>query len=136
MSRMTQWDEEGHIRSMGEAGNKPEFPECHRSRIRFLAGSGVTDGSAVWELDVTSALCEKIGSVHAISFVATTTFNERDPIEPTYVTTSSTFSGGSATLRARTWDCRCGRRPNTPFDYHVAIAYAPEEEPAPSGRAG
>lgn len=124
MSALMQWNEDGYVRRMVKDGTKPEG-DCQQTSIRFLAGSGITDGTGQWQLDVAGAVCEQVGLVRAVSFVATTTFNPLiDSIpEPSYAMTACTFSGGFVTLYVRTWDCRCEPKPDTPFDYHVAIAY-------------
>jgi len=125
MSTLMQWTEQGQIREMSENGRKPRGECTPVDGIRFLAGSGVTDAGGQWQLTVADASCEPIGLVHAVSFVATTTFNPLIDVitPPSVVTTAHTASGGNVTLYARTWDCACKAKPNTPFDYHVAIAY-------------
>ncbi|HEX5725366.1 MAG TPA: hypothetical protein VFX98_07855 [Longimicrobiaceae bacterium] len=124
MSELMQWNEDALIRRMTEDGRKPEG-DCQHTSVRFLAGSGITDGTALWTMDVAAAVCEQVGLVRAVSLVATTTFDPRQRIvpEPSYATVGYIVSGGFVTLHVRTWDCRCEPRPKTPFDYHVAIAY-------------
>ena len=125
MSGLMQWNEDAYIREMNEDGTKPAEGDCQRTSVRFLAGSGVTDGSGRWEMQVADAVCEQVGLVRSVSFVATTTFHplvKSMPI-PSYIQTGHTASGGYVTLYARSWGCRCEPQPGTPFDYHVAIAY-------------
>lgn len=124
MSTLMQWNEEGFVRRMTKDGSKPEG-DCRRTSIHFLAGEGVTDATGQWQLSVADAVCEQVGLVGAVSFVATTTFNPLiDSIpKPSYAMTASSVSGGFVTLYVRTWDCRCEPMPHTPFDYHVAISY-------------
>lgn len=126
MNGLMQWNETVRIRPMGPDGAKPaDDGDCQRTTVRFLAGSGRTDGSGQWTLELDPALCEPIGLVRSVSFVATATFDPRIdalPI-PSSVQTGHTAAGGHVTLHARSWDCRCEPQPNTPFDYHVAIAY-------------
>ncbi|HEV3052635.1 MAG TPA: hypothetical protein VGX50_20145 [Longimicrobium sp.] len=125
MSSLMQWMEEGQLRRMVDDGTRPES-DCRPFTITFLAGNGVTDGSGNWKLDLSSAVCEPIGLVQAISFVATPTFNpliDSIPI-PSYIQTGYTgIGGGPVTLYARSWGCRCEPEGNVPFDYHVAIAH-------------
>jgi hypothetical protein len=124
MSELMQWNEDVLIRRMNDEGNKPD-KDCRQTSVRFLAGSGVTDAGGNWSLNVADAVCEQVGLVGAVSFVATTTYNpliDSLPI-PSYIMTAKTISGGYVTLYARTFDCRCELLPNTPFDYHVAISY-------------
>jgi hypothetical protein len=125
MSTLMQWTEQGQIRKMSEDGSKPVGDCTKVDGIRFLAGSGVTDAGGQWQMTVADAVCEQVGLVQAVSFVATTTFDPRIDalIPPSVITTAHTASGGYVTLYARTWDCACELRPHTPFDYHVAIAY-------------
>jgi hypothetical protein len=125
MSSLMQWNEDALIRRMSEDGTRPADDGCRQTSVRFLAGSGVTDGTGQWTLNVADAVCEQVGLVGAVSFVATTTFDPRiDSIpDPSYATTAHDATGGYVTLYARTWDCRCEPRPHTPFDYHVAISY-------------
>jgi hypothetical protein len=124
MNMLMQWNEDAQIRQMVGDGTKPEG-KCQQTSVRFLAGSGVTNASGYWQMDVAGAVCEQVGLVRAVSFVATVTFDPRiDSIpQPSYVMTAHTASGGYVTLFARTFDCKCELKPNTPFDYHVAIAY-------------
>lgn len=125
MSSLMQWMEEGQLRPMVKDGTRPEG-DCERTTITFFAGSGVTDGSGNWVLDLSGAACEPIGLVQAVSFVATTTFDPRIdslPI-PSYIQTGTTgVGGGPLVLYARSWGCRCEPEPNTPFDYHVAVSH-------------
>lgn len=125
MSSLMQWMEEGQVRRMVDDGTRPE-DRCEHTTITFLAGNGVTDGSGNWQLDLSTATCEPIGLVQAISFVATPTFNpfiDSLPI-PSYIQTgNSGVGGGPVTLFARSWGCRCEPEGNVPFDYHVAIAH-------------
>jgi hypothetical protein len=136
MSELMQWNEDGLIRRMTDDGTKPEDRDCRQTSFRFLAGSGVTDASGNWVLNVADAVCEQVGLVGAVSFVATATFNPfidskaatsaatPDSLpEPSYIMTAHSASGGYVTLFARSFDCRCELRPHTPFDYHVAISY-------------
>jgi hypothetical protein len=125
MSELMQWNEDGLIRRMNEEGTKPEDKDCRQTSIRFLAGEGVTDASGNWVLTVADAVCEQLGLVGAVSFVATATFNPLiDSLtRPAYVMTGETHSGGFVTLYVRSFDCRCEMLPNTRFDYHVAISY-------------
>ena len=125
MSTLMQWNEDILVRRMSDDGTKPVDDGCRQTSVRFLAGSGVTDDTGQWTLDVADAVCEQVGLVGAVSFVATTTFDPRlDSIpDPSYATTGHIASGGHVQLHVRTWDCRCEPRPRTPFDYHVAIAY-------------
>lgn len=116
-----QWDGEGYIRSMEWFGTNPDpdSPECDRTRIRLLAGSGVTDAWGSWEMELSSVLCEPLGPVLAISFVATPAV-----LEPMIITTWSAFpTDGYGVLRATSWDCNGRPRRDTPFDYHATIAY-------------
>ena len=125
MGALMQWTENVLVRQMSDDGTRPETKECRETTVRYLAGSGVTDGGGNWSMNVADAVCEQIGLVGGVSFVATATFNPRiDSLpEPSYVMTAETHSGGYVTLYARSFDCRCELRPNTPFDYHVAISY-------------
>ena len=125
MSALMQWNEDAQIRQMSDDGTKPGDGRCQPTSVRFLAGSGVTDAGGYWQMDVANAVCEQIGLVRAVSFVATVTFNPHiDSLpEPSYVMTAHSASGGYVTLFARTFDCKCELKPNMPFDYHVAIAY-------------
>lgn len=124
MSTLMEWNEAANVRTLNEDGTKPES-KCRRTTVRFIAGSGVTDGSGQWQLDLSTVVCEQIGLVGAVSFVATTTYNPLiDSIpRPSYAMTAHTASGGYVTLFVRTWDCRCEPAPDTPFNYHVAISY-------------
>ena len=125
MSSLMQWMEEGYLGRMSNDGTKRDG-DCERTVITFLAGSGITDGSGYWQLDASDQACEPIGLVQAVSFVATTTFDPRIdslPI-PSYIQTGHTgVGGGPLTLYARSWGCDCKPQPDTPFDYHVAIAH-------------
>jgi hypothetical protein len=123
-NQLMQWNEDGLIRTMSDDGTKSD-QDCQQTTIRFLAGSGITDASGQWSLKVADVVCEQIGLVQGVSFVATTTFNpliDSLPI-PSYIQTAHTASGGYVTLYVRTWGCECRPQPDTPFDYHVAIAY-------------
>lgn len=124
MSTLMQWREEAQLRKTGKYGNKPDG-DCVHTDVRFLAGSGVTDGAGQWSLDVPTAVCDPIGSVQAVSFVATTTYDPetKNIPEPSHAMTGHTGSGGFLTLHVRTFTCRCEPKPYTPFDYHAAIAY-------------
>jgi hypothetical protein len=125
MSSLMQWMEEGQIRRMADDGTEPKS-DCQHTTITFLAGNGITDAGGYWKLDLSTATCEPIGLVQAISFVATPTFNpliDSLPI-PSYVQTGYTgIGGGPVVLYVRSWGCRCEPQPDTPFDYHVAIAH-------------
>ncbi|MFL5386096.1 MAG: hypothetical protein ACJ8GN_26575 [Longimicrobiaceae bacterium] len=132
MNLLMQWNENVLVRQMSDDGTKPETKECRETTVRYLAGKGVTDGSGNWQLSLTSpdVVCEQIGLVGGVSFVATATFNpiidkmETDSLErPAFVMTGETHSGGSVTLYVRSYDCRCERLGGVSFDYHVAIAY-------------
>ena len=125
MSELMQWNEDGLIRRMNDEGTKPEDKDCRQTSIRFLAGEGVTDAGGNWVLTVADAVCEQLGRVGAVSFVATATFNPLiDSLtRPAYVMTAETHSGGFVTLYVRSFGCQCEMLPNTPFDYHVAISY-------------
>ncbi|HEX9938496.1 MAG TPA: hypothetical protein VGB15_15270 [Longimicrobium sp.] len=124
MSTLMQWNEDAYIRPMVDDGTKPDG-DCQQTSVRFLAGSGVTNAGGYWQMDVADAVCEQIGLVRGVSFVATVTFNPSIDVipDPSYVMTAHTASGGYVTLYARTWNCKCEPKPDTPFDYHVAIAY-------------
>lgn len=124
MSGLMQWNEDGYIRSMSDDGTNPK-EDCRQTSIRFLAGSGVTDAGGNWALKVADAVCEQVGLVGAVSFVATATYNPTiDSLpRPSYIMTANTHSGGYVTLYARSFDCRCEPLPDVPFDYHVAISY-------------
>jgi hypothetical protein len=124
MSALMQWNEDGYIRTLSDDGTRPK-DDCRQTSIRFLAGSGVTDAGGSWALQVADAVCEQVGLVGAVSFVATATFNPLiDSLpRPSYLMTASTHSGGYVTLYARSFDCHCELLPNVPFDYHVAISY-------------
>ena len=122
MSLLMQWGEDGRVRSMSKDGGTPDPGDCTNARIRFLAGSGVTDSTAFWKLDLAAAACGPLGKVQSVSFVATTTFPAGiGSPEPISISTSwyGTF------LYAYTWDCNCKPRPDTPFDFHVAITEIP-----------
>jgi hypothetical protein len=122
---LMQWNEDALIRPVNDDGTKPDG-DCQQTSVRVLAGSGVTDAAGSWQLTVASVACEQVGLVRAVSFVATATFDPRiDAVQaPGIVSVSHTASGGYVTLYARTWDCLCCEpQPNTPFDYHVSIAY-------------
>ncbi|HET7229494.1 MAG TPA: hypothetical protein VFJ16_05795 [Longimicrobium sp.] len=131
MTWLMEWNEDATIRALSDDGTKKEG-DCQRTTVRFLAGAGRTDASGNWVLKVADVVCEQIGAVRGVSFVATTTFNplvdaagaptDSIPI-PSYPQTAHTASGGYVTLYVRTWNCRCEPAPNTPFDYHVAISY-------------
>jgi hypothetical protein len=129
MSLLMQWNESVLVREMSDDG-KPETKECRETSVRFLAGSGVTDAGGNWVMQVADAVCEQVGLVSGVSFVATATFNPiidaagSDSIQrPAFVMTGHTASGGYVTLYVRSFDCRCAPLPNVPFDYHVAISY-------------
>ena len=124
MNRLIQWNEDGHIREMTPDGQKQDG-DCRQTSVRFLAGSGITDASGNWTMNVADVVCEQVGLVHKVSFVATGTFNPIiDSLQPPgIITVGHTASGGYVTLYARSWDCGCEPKPGTPFDYHVAIAY-------------
>ena len=124
MSAMMQWNEDGLIRTMSDDGTQPK-DDCRQTSIRFLAGEGVTDAGGNWSLKVANAVCEQVGLVGAVSFVATATFNPLvDSIpRPSTVMTAETHSGGYVTLYVRSFDCHCEILGNVPFDYHVAISY-------------
>ena len=125
MGKLMQWTEQGQIRDMTKDGREAAG-DCQKvDGIRFLAGSGVTDASGQWQMIVPDVVCEQVGLVLAVSFVATTTFDPRLDVIPqqTTISTGHIASGGNLSLHAWTWDCRCELRPHTPFDYHVAIAY-------------
>ncbi|HEV7586540.1 MAG TPA: hypothetical protein VGO40_00325 [Longimicrobium sp.] len=124
MSGLMQWNEDGQVREMTKDGTRPDG-DCRKTTIRFLAGSGVTDAGGNWSLNVADAVCEQVGLVGAVSFVATATYDPRiDSLpRPSYIMTANTHSGGYVTLFARSFDCRCELLPDVPFDYHVAISY-------------
>ena len=124
MNGLMQWNEEGHIRPMTPDGPKHDG-DCQRTTFRFLAGAGITDASGNWVLNVADVVCEQVGLVRSVSFVATGTFNPIiDSLQPPgIITVGHTASGGYVTLYVRSWDCRCELKPDTPFDYHVVIAY-------------
>lgn len=125
MSALMQWNEDGLIRQMNDDGTKPDDKDCRQTSIRFLAGEGVTDAGGYWSLSVVDAVCEQVGLVGAVSFVATATFNPLiDSLpRPAYIMTAETHSGGNVTLYARSFGCKCESLADTPFDYHVAISY-------------
>ena len=125
MSELMQWNEDGLIRHMNDEGTKPASDDCRPTSIRFLAGEGVTDAGGNWSLTVADAVCEQLGLVGAVSFVATATYNPLiDSLpRPAYIMTAETHSGGYVTLYARSFGCKCELLPDTPFDYHVAISY-------------
>ena len=124
---LMQWKEPGPARPMVPDGTAPERKECQPADgVLYLAGNGITDGGGNWSLEVRPALCPdvELGLVQTVSMVATPTFDPRiDVLDPCYVTTASTVSGGNVTLHARSWDCRCELKPGTAFSYHAAIAY-------------
>jgi hypothetical protein len=127
MSWLMQWNEDAWVRPvMTDDAGHGDDAGCQRTTVRFLAGSGVTDGSGRWTLELDPAvLCEPVGLVRSVSFVATATFNAHlDALPmPSYLQTGYTAAGGHVTLHAWSWGCRCDPRPNVRFDYHVAIAY-------------
>lgn len=121
MSTLMQWTEDGSVRDMSKDGTTPVKGDCKRARIRFLAGSGVTDDVGGWKLDLTPAVCGTLGNVQAVSFVATTTSPGLDGDDkPGHIRTGWTPLM-VPTLYAYTWDCNCQPKPYTPFDYHIAI---------------
>jgi len=132
MSELMQWNEDVLIRRMNDDGTTAD-KDCRQTSVRFLAGEGVTDAGGHWSLNVADAVCEQVGLVGAVSFVATATFNPlidspagaaTDSLpQPSYVMTAETHSGGYVTLFVRSFDCRCQLLGNVPFDYHVAISY-------------
>ena len=124
MSLLMQWNESVLVREMSDDG-KPETKECRETSVRFLAGSGVTDASGNWVMNVEDAVCEQVGLVGGVSFVATATFNPLiDALpRPSIMMTGETHSGGHVTLYVRSFDCRCEPLGRVPFDYHVTISY-------------
>ena len=131
MSALMQWNEDALVRPMSDDGTTPK-EDCWQRSVRFLAGAGVTDAGGNWVLTVEDAVCEQVGLVSAVSFVATATFNpmvdspggSTDSLpRPSYVMTAHTHSGGHVTLYVRSFDCRCQQLADVPFDYHLAIAY-------------
>lgn len=124
MNGLMQWHEDGQIRPMTPDGQKHEG-DCRQTSIRFLAGSGITDSGGNWVMNVADNVCDQVGLVGAVSFVATGTFNPIiDSLQPPgIITTGHTASGGYVTLYVRNWDCGCKPMPDVPFDYHVAISY-------------
>jgi hypothetical protein len=132
MNLLMQWNENVLVRQMSEDGTKPEVKDCRETTVRYLAGSGITDAGGNWalKLDYPDVVCEQIGLVGSVSFVATATFNpiidepQTDSLErPAFVMTGETHSGGYVTLYVRSYDCSCQRLGDVPFDYHVAISY-------------
>lgn len=132
MNLLMQWNESVLVRQMSDDGTSPEVKDCRETTVRYLAGSGITDGGGNWALKLAypDVVCEQIGVVGSVSFVATATFNpiidatQTDSLErPAFVMTGETHSGGYVTLYVRSYDCRCERLENVPFDYHVAISY-------------
>jgi hypothetical protein len=125
---LMQWKEPGPARPMVDDGTKPASERCEPADgVLFLAGSGITDGSGNWALNVRDALCpdQELGLVQWVSMVATATFNPFiDSIQPPItVTTAWSASGGNVTLYARTHSCKCEPEGGMRFDYHAAIAY-------------
>jgi hypothetical protein len=132
MNLLMQWNENVLVRDMSDDGTMPETKECRETTMRYLAGKGVTDISGNWmlSLDSPDVVCEQIGLVGSVSFVATATFNpsidkmQTDSLgRPAFVMTGETHSGGNVTLYVRSYDCRCEHLGDVPFDYHVAISY-------------
>jgi hypothetical protein len=121
---LMQWQEDAQIRPMTRDGQKHDG-DCQDTTVTFLAGSGITDSGGNWVMNVADNVCKQVGLVRSVSFVATGTFNPIiDALQPPgIITTGHTASGGYVTLYVRSWDCRCELKPDTPFDYHVAIAY-------------
>jgi hypothetical protein len=132
MGALMQWNENVLVRQMSDDGTEPKTKDCRETTVRYLAGSGVTDGGGSWTLplDYPDVVCEQIGLVGDVSFVATATFNpiidqaSTDALErPAFVMTGEIHSGGNVRLFVRSFDCRCEPLPSVPFDYHVAISY-------------
>jgi hypothetical protein len=132
MNPLMQWNENVLVRDMSDDGTKPETQDCRETTVRYLAGSGITDGGGNWvlKLDYPDVICEQLGYVGGVSFVATATFNpiidqeQPDSLQrPAFVMTGDTHSGGYVTLYVRSFDCRCEPLGNVGFDYHAAISY-------------
>ena len=124
MNLLMQWTESVLVREMNDDGT-PATKDCRETSVRYLAGSGMTDASGNWAMNVADAACEQVGLVGGVSFVATATFNPIiDVVQPpAFVMTAETHSGGYLTLYVRSFDCKCEARGNVSFDYHVAISY-------------
>ena len=127
MNLLMQWNEDVLVRDMSDDGTKPESKDCRETTVRYLAGKGITDAGGNWalKLDYPDVVCEQIGLVGSVSFVATATFNPLiDSLpRPSFVMTGETHSGGYVTLYVRSFDCRCEPLGDVAFDYHVAISY-------------
>lgn len=128
MSALFQWTQHGNLRPMSEDGTKPdgdcrEYPEGQP----ILMGTGITDDSGNWALEVRPALCVELGLVQGVSIVATPTQKLEPNIDlllrPAIVTTYWLSFGGSLVFRVRSWDLNGEPAPNVPFSWHATVTH-------------
>jgi hypothetical protein len=121
---LMQWMERGRERRMNPEGTRPlDGSECQNAQFEFLAGSGITDGNGMWQLDVSTVQCEPLGVIEWVSMVATPSRPPRLEVNvaDSFVTTEWSASGGHLRLIVRSFVCRCEPRPHLPFSWHAVV---------------
>lgn len=127
MNALFQWTQHGHLRPMNDAGTEPAG-DCQKlpEGQPVLMGTGITDDSGNWALQVRPAIClYDFGIIDGVSIVATPTThvppNAQVVLRPVIVTTSWTALGGNLTLRVRSWDLKGESAPGVPFSWHATV---------------
>ena len=122
MHTLMQFTETGPYRPMNEEGTKPVADCAEGDGYVFLAGSGITDASGNWSLNVRDAICVGLYIIDDVSMVATPTFNPFiDSIQPPHFI--STAWAGNLTLFVRTHAQNGDPAGGVRFDWHATILH-------------
>jgi hypothetical protein len=121
MATLFQWEQPGHVRPVNEEGTKPAG-DCFEENDLIAMGSGITDGSGHWTLELRPVLCIPAGIFEDPSIVATPTFPEEVRASAVFITTEwNRPAPGSLFLGARSWDADGNPAKNIPFSWHLRV---------------
>ena len=122
MATLFQWEQEGQVRTLDPTGRKPDG-DCLPSNALILSGTGVTDNSGHWTMDLRPALCINAGIFEDPSMVATPTFSDVEARpRAVFVTTEwQRPSPGNLILGVRSWDAAGAPAPRVPFSWHLRV---------------
>jgi hypothetical protein len=121
MATLFQWEQTGSVRHLDSTGRKPDG-DCLESNALILSGTGVTDASGEWSMDLRPALCINAGIFEDPSMVATPTFPEEVQPRAVFVTTEwRRPSPGNLILGVRSWDAAGAPAKRVPFSWHLRV---------------
>jgi hypothetical protein len=121
MPTLFHWEQPGHIRPVNVEGTKPDG-DCFEENDLIAMGSGVTDGSGRWTMELRPTLCIPAGIFEDPSLVVTPTFTAEARPRPVFVTTEwSRPTPGNLILGAQSWDANGNAAPNVPFSWHLRV---------------